>query len=363
MALPAEDEQYMRRVLVLARRGLGKVSPNPMVGAVLVRAGKVVAEGYHRRFGGDHAEVDAIKHASGPVRAATLYVNLEPCCHWAKTPPCVDAVIQHGIERVVAATIDPNPVVNGKGIEILRQHGVEVDVGVLQQEARKLNEVYFKYVATGLPFVTLKYAQSLDGRIATSRGDAQWISSEKSRQFAHRLRAVHDGIMVGIGTVVADDPQLTVRLAKGKNPFRVILDSKLHIPLDAQVLTKGGKTIIATTEACDKTRIGEIEKKGNEVLLTQRDKDGRIHLRTLLQTLARRGVASILVEGGKEVITSFLRDRLVDRMVIITAPLILGQGIEAIGTLGITSVEQAVRPTSLDVKRLDCDRVFDLRLK
>jgi diaminohydroxyphosphoribosylaminopyrimidine deaminase/5-amino-6-(5-phosphoribosylamino)uracil reductase len=361
-SMRTKDELYMKRTLQLARRGMGKVSPNPMVGAVIVRAGKIIAEGWHRKFGADHAERDAINKASGNVRGATLYVNLEPCCHQGKTPPCVDALIERGVKQVVIWTLDPNPLVNGKGAQILRDHGIEVIEGVLEQEARLLNEVYFYHTQTGLPFVMVKYAQSLDGRIATSRGDSHWISSEASRKFAHRLRAQHDAIMVGIGTVLADDPQLTVRLVKGSNPLRICLDSTLRIPLNAQILRDDGETLIVTTETSAQGEIEALHKQGAEVLIAQKGQDGRVELKSLMKQLAERGVSSLLVEGGKEVITSLLKERLVNRMVIITAPLILGKGIEGIGDLGITDLEVAIKPSSYKVSKVGEDVIFDLRL-
>lgn len=356
------DKRYMKRALQLARRGMGQVSPNPMVGAVIVRSGKIIAEGYHRRFGGDHAERDALKRASSNVRGAAIYVNLEPCCHWGKTPPCVDALIEQGIKRAVIGTLDPHPQVNGKGIKILRDHGIEVVKGVLDEEARALNEVYFHYTRTGLPFVTVKYAQSLDGRIATSRGDSRWISSEASQKFAHRLRAQHDAIMVGIGTVLTDDPLLTVRSVKGRNPLRIILDSSLRIPLKAQVIQGEGQTLIVTTDAQDKKKVQTIQQQGKEILVVQRGPHGRPVLKSLMQVLAKRGISSILVEGGGEVITSLLKGGLVNRLVVITASLILGKGIEGIGDLGITEIKQAIRPTTYKVRRIGEDVIFDLRL-
>jgi diaminohydroxyphosphoribosylaminopyrimidine deaminase/5-amino-6-(5-phosphoribosylamino)uracil reductase len=362
MAIAQKDERYMKRALQLARRGMGRVSPNPMVGAVIVRAGRIIAEGWHRKFGADHAEIDALKQVRGSVRGATIYVTLEPCCHWGKTPPCVDTLIEQGIKRVVIGTLDPNPLVEGKGAQILRDHGIEVFVGVLEQAARMLNEVYFHYIQTGLPFITVKYAQSLDGRIATLRGNSRWISSERARKFSHRLRAQHDAVMVGRETVLADDPLLTVRLAKGRNPLRICLDSKLRIPLDAQVLQDNGQTLVITTDEHEKDKIEKIRKLGKEVLMIQKGADGRVALRPLMKALAKRGIASILVEGGAEIITALLKEGLAKRMVVITAPLIVGKGIEAIGDLGITDLERAIRPSSCEVKRIDKDVVFDMRL-
>lgn len=357
-----KDERHMRRALQLGRRGVGLVSPNPMVGAVICRGGKIIGQGYHRRFGGDHAEIVAIKNARGSVRGATMYVNLEPCCHWGKTPPCVDTLIEQGIKRVVIGTLDPHPLVNGKGAQVLKDHGIEVVVGILEQEAQRLNEVYLHYIRTGVPFVTIKYAQSLDGRIATSHGASRWISSQGTRRFAHRMRAEHDAVMVGIGTVLADDPLLTVRLLKGRNPLRIVLDGQLRIPLNAQVLRDNGKTLIVTTDEHGKDKIEKIRRLGKEVLVLQGSADGRVDLTALMKKLTARGIASILVEGGAEVITSFLRGGFANRIVIITAPLILGKGIEGIGDLGIIDLKQAIRPTSWEVRRIGEDVVFALRL-
>jgi diaminohydroxyphosphoribosylaminopyrimidine deaminase/5-amino-6-(5-phosphoribosylamino)uracil reductase len=362
MTVAQEDERYMGRALQLARRGMGAVSPNPMVGAVIERAGRIIADGWHRKFGADHAEIDALKRASRSVRGATIYVTLEPCCHWGKTPPCVDTLMEQGIKRVVMATLDPNPLVDGKGAQILRDHGIEVTVGILEQAARLLNEAYFHYIRTGLPFITIKYAQSLDGRIATLQGNSRWISSERARKFTHRLRARHDAIMVGRGTVLADDPLLTVRLAKGKNPLRICLDSKLRIPLSAQVLRDDGKTVIVTTAEHEKEKTAAIQKQGKDVLVVQSGADGRVTLKPLMKALAERGIASILVEGGAEVITSLLKEGLVNRMVVIIAPLILGKGTEAIGDLGIIDLKRAIRPSSYKVSRIGADVIFDLRL-
>lgn len=351
----------MRRALQLARRGKGSVSPNPLVGAVYVRDGMVIAEGWHRRYGADHAEVDALKRAPGGVKGATLYVTLEPCSHWGKTPPCCEALVAQGISRAVIATLDPNPLVAGKGAQYLREHGVEVTVGTLEKEALRLNEVYFHYMLTALPFVTVKYAQSLDGRIATTSGASRWISSEQARSYAHRLRAEHDAVMIGIGTAIADDPELTVRLVKGRDPLRICLDSKLRIPLDARLLRGETPTLIVTTVAEMQGKVQEIERRGKEVLILPPTAEGRVPIRPLLERLATRGVTSILVEGGARVVTSLLREGFVERIVVITSPIILGRGTEAIGDLGISELKDALRPASWQLRRVGGDVVFDMR--
>lgn len=351
---------FMRRAIRLAQRGAGWVSPNPMVGAVIVKGDRILAEGYHRRFGGDHAEVDAMKRAQEPLQGATMYVNLEPCCHWGKTPPCVEAIVRAGIREVVIANLDPNPLVAGKGVKFLEEHGVKVRTGVLEAEGRTLNRAYFKYHEEGMPLITAKWAQSIDGRIATSTGDSHWISSEGARRYAHRLRALHDAVLVGIGTVLADDPQLTVRLVRGRNPLRVVLDSQLQTPLEAKVLGAEAPTLIVTTSKADQGKAKALRDRGVEVVEKGED---RVDLKGLLEELVQRQVLSILVEGGREVLTSFLREGLVDRVVVVVAPKILGTGIEAIGDLGLRSIKDAFGIQELRVKRIGPDWVFEGWLK
>ena len=358
------DQDHMRHALRLARKGLGKTSPNPMVGAVIVRDGRIIGKGYHHYFGGKHAEVDAIQSAQGNITGSTLYVTLEPCCHYGKTPPCVDAVIQHNIGRVVIGTLDPNPQANGKSIEILKQHGIETRVGVLEEECRSLNEAYFKHMTTDMPLVTVKFAQTVDGRIATRTGSSQWIASPQSRRLGHRLRTANDAIMVGIGTVLADDPQLTVRMVRGRNPVRIILDSGLGIPLEAKVLTgqEVAPTIIATTPRADQDKLRRLREMGTEILVTDEDEAGQVDLGQLLQMLGQRGITSVLVEGGAAVITSLLRLKLVDRLVIITAPGIMGKGVEAVGELNISDVNQTLKLTFDRVSRRGEDLIIEARV-
>jgi len=355
----------MRKALRLARRGLGKTSPNPMVGALIVSNGEIIGQGYHRRYGGNHAEVNAIQDAGGEVSGATLYVTLEPCCHHQKkTPPCLDALLRGNIGRVVIGTVDPNPLVNGRSIEILNQRGIETEVGVLEEECRKLNQVYFKYMQTGLPFVTLKFAQTLDGRIASATGDSQWISSESSRMLAHRLRSLYDGILVGVGTVLADDPQLTVRLVKGRSPLRIVADSRLRTPLSAKVLGDQNiaPTIIATTSPADEEKLPSLKEMGVEVLTVDEDEKGDVDLRDLLRSLGKRGISSVLVEGGAGIITSLLHQQLVDKVIIFIAPKIMGKGIEAVGDLGIPDVSHALKLSFVKTYRRGDDLVVEAKV-
>jgi diaminohydroxyphosphoribosylaminopyrimidine deaminase/5-amino-6-(5-phosphoribosylamino)uracil reductase len=337
MANNTLDAQYMRQALGLARRGLGWVSPNPMVGAVIVKGGRVIARGYHRRYGGDHAEVDALKHAKEEVAGATLYVTLEPCRHWGKTPPCTDAIIKAGIGRVVVGMLDPFPEMRGKSIALLKEKGIDCAVGVLEEDCRAVNEVYLKWVTAGLPYVTVKWAQTLDGKIAG--GGSRWISSPESLKLAHKLRATHDAILVGVNTVVKDDPRLTTRLVKGRSPVRVILDSRLRVPLDSKVLAEQdkAKTLMASTPAAPQKKLAALKKLGVEVLTVPPDSAGRVDIKALLKTLARRQISSVLVEGGAQTITSFLRQGLYDKAIAIIAPKIMGAG------LAITDVRRSLK--------------------
>ena len=347
----------MKLAIRMAKRGEGWVSPNPMVGAVLVKDSRILSKGFHHRYGGDHAEVDAIKRAKEPLEGATLYVNLEPCCHWGKTPPCSDAIIKAGIKRVVIANQDPNPLVNGKGIEVLKQNGIEVKTGVLEKEGRALNRAYFKYHEEKSPFITLKWAQTLDGKIATLEGDSKWISSERALKFAHKLRAIHQAVVVGIGTVLKDDPQLTVRLVRGRNPLRVILDSHLGIPLDSKVLNvREAPLLIATTQKADPNKMALLQQRGIEVLKLGKE---RVDLRELLHVLYERKIQSVLVEGGKEVLTFFLKEGLCDRLMVIISPKLIGEGLSPLGDLGITKIEEALLLKEASLKRIGSDWIFE----
>lgn len=356
------DERYMREAIRQARRGLGKTSPNPAVGAVLVQRGEVVGQGYHRWYGDKHAEAHAIENATADIRGATLYTTLEPCCHRPKrNPPCVEAILEKGIARVVVGSIDPNPLVNGKGIEILRQAGTIVDSGVLEEQCRRLNEPYYKYMRTGLPFIVVKYAQTLDGRIATRSGQSHWISSPSTLKYAHQLRARYDAILVGVETVIADDPRLTVRLVKGKNPVRVVADSTLRIPPAARVLQglDAAGTIIATTGRADPAKAAALRGAGAEVIVLGEDCQGHVDLQELVTHLARRQITSILVEGGSRMITALMRASLVDKLVVVIAPKVLGEGIPAVGDLQVHTLDGALRLCRVTARRMGEDFVVE----
>lgn len=355
------DRLYMKRAIALAKRGAGWVSPNPMVGAVIVKNGMIIGEGYHRRYGENHAEINAIENASRPIDGATFYVTLEPCTHYGKTPPCVDRIVASRPARVVVGSVDPNPVVSGRGIEILKENGIETTTGVLQDACIRLNERYFKYTATGQPFVTVKYAQTFDGRIATATGHSQWISSDASRTFAHRLRSCHDAVMVGIGTVLSDDPDLTVRLVRGKNPLRAVIDPHLKIPLDARILhnQEKSRTLVICGTQYDRDTLSLLSDRGIETAVIPEGDDGRLDIRACLTRLGERGISSLLVEGGSRVITSFMKAGLVDRLIAITAPKILGRGVEAVGNLDILKVDNAIRLDIDKIRRKGVDIIIE----
>jgi len=357
---PADDSHRMRRALHLALRGLGWTSPNPMVGAVILKRGRVIAEGWHRAVGGPHAEVWALQAAGEAATGATIYLNLEPCCHHGRTPPCTDTLIAARVGRVVTACRDPDPRVSGKGIARLRLAGIAVHVGLLQAEAQRLNEAYFKRVQTGLPFVTLKSAMSLDGKIATVTGESKWITGEKARAFGHRLRAQHDAVLTGIGTVLADDPELTVRLAKGRTPLRVVADSGARTPPTARLLTADERPpIIAVTRQAPAGRVGRLQKAGAAVWSLP-GRHGRVDLPSLMQRLAATGANSVLVEAGGTLAAAALEAGLVDRVYLFLAPILIG-GVEAPTPLqgrGARRLADARRLSSVRMRRLGEDMLI-----
>lgn len=317
-------ETYMKRAIVLARRGMGKTSPNPAVGCVIVKDGRIVGEGWHRRAGTPHAEVHALAEAGEAARGADVYVTLEPCAHFGKTPPCAAALVEAGVGRVFAAMVDPNPKVSGRGAEILRAAGIEVVTGLMEGESRLLNEPFIKYMTTGLPFVILKSAMTLDGKTATPSGDSRWITNESSRRFVHRLRSSVDAVMVGSGTVLADDPRLNARIPGGRDPLRVVVDSVLRIPLDSQMLglVSAAPTIVATL-AGDGRKADELRARGVEVLQC-RARNGRVDLADLVARLGERGIQSVLLEGGATLAGEALRLGLIDKFLLFYAPRLLG---------------------------------------
>jgi diaminohydroxyphosphoribosylaminopyrimidine deaminase / 5-amino-6-(5-phosphoribosylamino)uracil reductase len=355
------DEQWMRQVLRLAKKGKGRTSPNPMVGAILVRGGSVAGQGYHARAGEPHAEVLALHQAGGKARGATLYINLEPCTHYGKTPPCAPQVIESRVKRVVIGMEDPNPRVKGKGIESLRQAGLSVHVGVLEKECQKLNEAFCKYIVTGEPFVTLKIASTLDGKIATRRGDSKWITGEDSRRFVHRLRDQADGVLVGIGTILRDDPLLTARIKGGRDPYRIVLDSRLRVPEGAKVFDGSpSRVILVTTKAGSKNKMERLKKRGVRILTLDR-KQGRIDLKACLRDLGAIGLMTLLVEGGNRVNGSFLDGELVDKFSLFFSPKWIGDpgAIGIFGGHGIRDLQEVIRLKEVRMRKMGEDFLLE----
>lgn len=319
------EERFMGEALALAARGLGMTSPNPMVGAVLVKRGRIVGKGYHRRYGAAHAEVEAIRDAGAEAAGSSLYVTMEPCCYHGKTPACTEAVRAAGIRRVYAATLDPNPLVNGAGVRCLRAAGVTVRVGLLASAARQLNEAYFTFMEQHRPFVMLKVAASLDGMMATGEGESQWITGEKARRFGQELRRAADAVVVGVNTVLTDDPRLTCRVLPQKRLLRVVLDSDLRLNPDRQLFQESGQVLVFTASGNRQRRRG-LERVGAQVVSVRLQARGRINWQDILEELYRRQVTSVLIEGGATVVSSALEAGVVDKAFIFHAPKILGPG-------------------------------------
>ncbi len=358
----------MRRAVRLARRGAGRVSPNPLVGAVIVRDGRIVGEGWHRAYGGLHAEAEAVRAAEAAgvsVRGADMYCTLEPCCHTGPEkhqPPCTDLLIKSGIRRVFVANRDPNPAVDGRGLEILAKAGVQTRAGLLEAWGEKLNEGFFTFQRIGRPFIRLKIAQSLDGRIAAAGGDAKWITDEAARRRVHRMRARHDAVLIGSGAARIDDPELTVRLVRGRSPVRVVLDSRLSLPDTARLLRPRDieKTILVCGPEADPKRLRDLASRGVAVLRLGTEAQpgspsgggGDLPLREVLTALAGRGIRSVLVEGGGRIFTSFLREDLWDAVTVFIAPVFIGKGVDAVGNLGTVRVRDALRLRGVRTRRI-----------
>ena len=359
-----DDKKFMQMALKLAQRGIGSVEPNPVVGCVVVKDNKIVGKGWHRRFGGPHAEINALEDCKGigvSANGAIMYVTLEPCCHHGKTSPCVDAIIEANLAKVMVATPDPSEHAGGKGIERLRNAGIEVQLGLCEEKAKLLNAPFIKFATTGRCWVILKWAQSIDGMLAWANngGNQRWISGEKSRKDVHKLRRRVQAILVGVETVLADDPLLTARPSKGKKVTRIVLDSHLRIPLDCKLLatTKEAPVLILTSQQSLRVNpqiMEEVTQKGAEVLAYP-DAQGRSNLYFLLGELAKRGVAQLLVEGGATVIASFLKERLADEICVYITPKILGRQ----GSVGVNppmaGLSEAVGLHYVDIKRFGDD--------
>ncbi len=343
------DERYMQQALTLAELGRGQTTPNPQVGAVIVKGGVVVGQGAHLRAGTPHAEIHALRMAKELAKGATVYVTLEPCSHHGRTPPCADALIEAGVARVVVAVQDPNPLVSGQGILRLQQAGIEVETGVLGEAAKAQNEAFFTWVQKGRPFVLWKCAATLDGYIAAKNGDSKYVTGPESRQAVHELRSQIPAIAVGIETVLADDPKLTARLPRAtqdtvKQPLRVVFDSRLRLPEAAALLREPGQTVIYTTQfgAKQTEKVRLLKGKGADVMVLPADDTGRVPIAQALTNLGERGISSVLLEGGAQIVASFLQQKLIDKVVYYVAPKVLGDGLHAVSGLNPAAMAQAV---------------------
>ena len=356
-----EDKEYMSLAIELAKKGSGKVNPNPLVGAVVVKDGKIISTGYHEYYGGFHAERNALSHEDIDFSGATLYVNLEPCCHQGKTPPCTDIIIEKKIAKVVIGMVDPNPLVSFMGVEILKAAGIEVVVGVMEQECLELNRPFIHYITTKRPYVVLKYAMTMDGKIATRDGHSKWITNEKSRELVHHDRNRYQAIMVGVNTVVIDDPMLNCRIEQGRDPIRIICDTNLRTPLESQLVNtaKDIRTVIATS-CFDKTAHEPYLAKGCEVIMVNRKND-HLDLDELMGKLGRMKIDSILLEGGGTLNFSALESRIVNKVKAFVAPKIFGghDATSPVSGVGISQVAACFKLDNLKTSMIDGDILIE----
>ena len=359
------DQEYMRRAIELAQQGAGWTSPNPMVGAVIVKEGRVIGEGWHKKCGDLHAERNAFTALTEPAQGATLYVTLEPCCHHGRTPPCTEAIIENGISRVVIGSRDPNPLVSGKGAVLLREHGIIVEDDFLREECDALNPVFFHYITTGRPYVVMKYAMTLDGKIATRTGASQWITGEMARQHVHQLRGRYSAIMAGIGTVLADDPLLNCRIDGGHQPVRIIVDSHLRIPMESQLVqtAKDHRTVLVCSDTVpEKEHV--LHNFGVEVLRIP-GQDGRVDLRALMEYLGREQIDSVLIEGGGQIHEAALRAGIVNHVCAYVAPKLFGgdRAKTPVEGVGVSLPSEGATLNNLQISRLGEDLLLEYDVK
>lgn len=351
------DEKYMQMAIDLAQKGIGYVSPNPLVGAIIVKEDEVIGQGYHEVFGGWHAERQALENCQKDPTAGTLYVNLEPCCHSGKTPPCTEAILKSGIRRVVVGSLDPNPLVAGRGIAILEQNGLEVRVGVLKKSCDQLNEIFFHYIQHHEPYVTLKYAMTLDGKIATRTGESQWITGEEARVKVHQDRRRHGAIMVGLGTVMADNPMLTARVGAGRQPLRIICDTQLRTPIESKIIQSAREipTLIATCSQDSHQKL-KYEKYGCEILVVSKLRD-KVDLKQLMGLLGGRGIDSVFIEGGSEINFAALEAGVVQKVQAYIGPQIFGgkNAKTPVAGVGIEKLDHSIRLKMIDIVKLGED--------
>ena len=362
------DERFMKVAIQLALKGQGRVSPNPMVGAVIVKQARIVGRGFHHQSGRPHAEINALRQAGRHAKGATLYLTLEPCCSFGKTPPCTDAIIKSGIKRVVVATRDQNPLNKG-GITILKKKGLKVKTGVLRQKARDLNESYFKFITQQIPFVVVKIAETLDGKIATASGNSKWITRPPARRYSHYLRGQTDAVLVGINTILRDNPLLTKRYpSSATSPVKIIVDSKSKLPLNAKILSRmsPAQTIVATTRSANKSKIKALQDKGVHVITDlpsrqAKNFEERLSLKSLMKRLAKLNITSVLIEGGGKIIASALEEKIVDKLLIFIAPKIIGgeKALTSVEGRGVKCINQAIRVRNLKIKRIGQDILIE----
>jgi diaminohydroxyphosphoribosylaminopyrimidine deaminase / 5-amino-6-(5-phosphoribosylamino)uracil reductase len=358
------DESYIKLAIEIAKKGTGSVSPNPMVGCVIVKNDRIISAGYHEKYGGNHAEINAIEKSKESLEGATLYTNLEPCSHQGKTPPCVDKIIEKKIKKVVVGTNDMNPLVSGSGIKKLKSAGIDVKVGVMENECIELNRFFFKYITEKIPYVTLKAAQTLDGKIAAKSGDSKWISSIESRKYVHRLRASYDAVMIGYGTALKDNPKLTVRFAEGRNPQRIVLDTNMDLNNKFKlVLNNKDKKLIIVTSKQNINKKGKIKKllsHNVEIIYVKEDNNGKLNLKSVLKELAKVNISSVLVEGGREVFSSFIKKNLFDDIFLFVAPKLLGCGISFLGNVNNQSIKNALKLRIRNTEKIGDDFLIEL---
>ncbi|MDD5130822.1 MAG: bifunctional diaminohydroxyphosphoribosylaminopyrimidine deaminase/5-amino-6-(5-phosphoribosylamino)uracil reductase RibD [Candidatus Omnitrophica bacterium] len=363
--IKAADEYYMKLALALALKAKGKTSPNPLVGALVVKAGKIIGRGFHARAGLAHAEIVALDQAGKKAAGATLYVTLEPCTHTGRTPPCVNRIISSGVKEVVVGMIDPNPLNNGRGIALLKQSDIKVRVGVLGEQLAKINESFIKYITTRIPFVTVKVAESLDGRIATRTGDSKWITSDKSRAFAHRMRNDYDAIMVGVNTILRDNPSLNAWFSS-KKIIKIVVDSNLSIPEDSNIFAEDSRVIIITLPSRPGQETENRKKLSAKArILEVKEKSGQINLRDALKKLAGLHISNIIVEGGGTLIGSLFDEKLVDRILFFISPKIIG-GKDAVSSVmgnGAKRIDQAIKLQDLKIRRFGEDILVSAKVK
>lgn len=349
-------KKYMEMTVKLAEKGRGLTSPNPMVGCIIVKRGRIVGKGYHKKAGTEHAEVLAINDAGKKVMNSTMYINLEPCSHWGRTPPCTEKIMEAGVREVIIGVKDPNPLVDG--FRELKARGLKTKIGILEKEAKKLNEIYMKYIKTKKPFAIIKVAMSMDGRIATKTGDSKYITSREAREYVHQLRTEVDAVMVGVNTVLRDNPELTPRLFKGKDPMKIVVDSSLKIPKNCNLMKNPAKLIIAATNKAPKNEIKRLQQKGVNVIITK-SKKGLVDLQDLMKQLGKHEIASIMIEGGSELNSSAIKEGIVDKLLIFAAPKIIGNGLGAIGNLGVNKIGKAINLKDITTRKIGKDMLIE----